>query len=311
MKLSPDSVATAVAHLLALSAVLIFTCKVNGETPATIVPAVNPHWRPEGCAACHAPTLERLERIQADQIDMACLSCHDGKRASSEPHPIGRSLAGQQVRLPDSWPLNNGLLSCVTCHDVKRACQIDARRPAENPHMLRGDGSSGADFCGQCHVTELHKQFNPHVPSDHANKDQQNNCLFCHTHDLETSAGTRTGEPHLKTTEPTLCAQCHRQHIDFFEPGHIGRSVTAEILKRIVIMDEKLSGPLYVSENSVSLPLGQSKVVCSTCHNPHALGTFPVDSVLNLGAMAFPRTAHSQVSLRLPGRELCSACHGY
>lgn len=273
-------------------------------------PAPNPHWRSDGCATCHVVEHRKMNPIPAEQVDLLCLSCHDGVKAKREPHPIGRSFAGDQVRRPESWPTPGGLLSCITCHDVLRGCDSAPLRPKSNPAMLRGKHADTASFCGECHITERHQQYNPHMMIRDAASGTTQSCMFCHQQEMHAgNSAVRSGEPMLKTDEITLCGQCHKEHVDFFSPGHIGAAVTPQIMEAMLRTDARV----LRSETSTpsALPLSKGIVTCSTCHNPHQTGVFPSDHVLALGAMEFPKQQSGQVAMRLQGRELCSACHGF
>ncbi len=54
------------------------------------------------------------------------------------------------------------------------------------------------------------------------------------------------------------------------------------------------------------LPLGAGHVTCYTCHNPHYVGLFPVDS--ELGALAHNPLDRAS-ALRADWIDLCSDCH--
>ena len=49
---------------------------------------VNPHYRADGCASCHVVAGGRAQPIEQPKVEALCLSCHDGKRASEEAHPV-------------------------------------------------------------------------------------------------------------------------------------------------------------------------------------------------------------------------------
>jgi predicted CXXCH cytochrome family protein len=252
------------------------TPRPNPNSEIVPVPATNPHWRRDGCTSCHAPESRKWKEAPAGQVNLLCLKCHDGLHASREPHPIGRSFSSDQVRRPESWPAPDGLLSCITCHDVLRACNESARRPSNNPAMLRGTGTGGVSFCNECHVSEKLLQFNPHVMLRENASDTSKSCLFCHSKEMGADPQTvRSGDPMLIQDEITLCGQCHRRHLDFFDPGHMGATATAAILSNLR------------STNAQTLPLSQGKVVCSTCHNPHQAGVFEESTSLGAGAMNF------------------------
>lgn len=273
------------------------------------IPAPNPHWRPDGCAVCHGAQEDNTKIFPGEQVDLLCLKCHDGVRASREPHPIGRSFSSDQVRRPESWPAPNGSLSCITCHDVVRGCNASARRPEENSIMLRGKGNAGSAFCNECHAIEKHQQFNPHTMLRNTAVDTAKSCVFCHKKEMPAGPqATRSGNPSLINDEITFCGQCHRRHIDFFDPGHIGATATAAILENMQSADPR-SG-LDLSTTNVVLPLSGGKVVCSTCHNPHQAGVFEESSVLGAGAIDVTAARPDVVALRAPGGQLCIRCHG-
>jgi hypothetical protein len=122
-------------------------------------------------------------------------------------------------------------------------------------------------------------------------------CNYCHEPAiLAADRSRRTGDARLHTVESNLCLGCHGQHIDYFDPGHMGAAVPAAMFSRI-------------KQQPHSLPLAEGRTVtCSTCHNPHAAGVFPAQSELAAGAMQpdAPADAHP---LRGYGVNLCGACH--
>lgn len=281
------------------------------HSPANM-PSQNPHWRDDGCGVCHSINAGTVVPISRDEVDLLCLGCHNGAQAPREPHPIGRLFSGDQVRRPDSWPVVNDRLSCLTCHDVLMHCKPAPRRPATNPVMLRGPRVEGSAWCAQCHVADLHKQHNPHIMIDPHGSPRSESCRFCHSADVSHGSAHRTGDARLNSPEPTLCAQCHRQHLDFFSPGHIGITPSAAVLEQMIQTDIRLRAVLTPDHAThAALPLSNGQVVCSTCHNPHQEGVFAKNSGLGLGALRWPREPNQIPAQRLPGRELCSACHGF
>ena len=275
-----------------------------------VLPAANPHWRPDGCTACHAVEQENMKTVPSDQVDLICLTCHDGVRARREPHPIGRSFAGEQVRRPEFWPTPGGLLSCITCHDVLQGCNPAARRPAVNSAMLRVKRADAPTVCNECHIAERHQQYKPHAMLRDTAAATTQSCMFCHKQEMPAgSKAARSGDSLLKTDEITLCGQCHKQHVDFFTPGHIGATVTPPILENMLKTDERLRLS-HGRTDPFALPLSDGKLVCSTCHNPHQAGVFLESNVLGLGAMSLDPAQSGGFALRVKGGQLCLSCHG-
>jgi hypothetical protein len=231
-----------------------------------------------------------------NKTDEVCLKCHDGRQAKAELHPIGQTFENEQVEAPEGWPLLDGRLACVTCHNVRRACDHVGRRPDGNTSFVRGWQSNNIlAFCARCHVrSESHTRHNPHRMLTPTGEVEERACLLCHR-SLPDSAGkmNRTGRPDLRTHEFSLCLNCHSRHVDYFEPGHIGASVSSE-------MQATLKGRLHLSE--------YGSILCSTCHNPHQAGLFSEHSELARGAMIHDGKVRP---LRFRGldKELCLACH--
>jgi hypothetical protein len=268
--------------------------KVEPTKPktSTEMVAVGPHWSSDTCGLCHAET-EHPEPISSARTDEICLGCHDGEQAPAERHPMGRTFAVEQVVAPAGWPLVDGRLGCLTCHDARLAC--DQRTPAIqrfNPDMLRDYEGSLVTWCAECHVqTTEHHKYNPHVMTTADGRVDRSVCLHCHEVDFsDRTETTRTGNARLRSSADLICLGCHTRHVDYFEPGHLG-----------------LIQPVRM--RSTPLPLGpQHQIACYTCHNPHAEGVFPSDSVLGRGGI---RTDAEDKGLRLRGfgKDICHACH--
>lgn len=268
--------------------------------------ASNPHWSAAGCVHCHGGDGGKVKPIPPAGIDSLCVSCHNGRRAKAERHPISRMFESPQVRLPDGWPAHDRVLGCATCHDIRSACDQALPRPTVNPMFLRGyDGGRLQDFCANCHVADAqHGLYNPHLmlTLDHTPIEQS--CFYCHTHSFDLSRRTeRSGRPMLRTGEPGLCLACHREHVDYFEPGHLGAKPSATMQATLAEFEKVRLGV------AGGLPLTtEGAIVCTTCHNPHQAGLFPADSVLSFGSMPLD-AERSGSGLRWRGAELCVACH--
>ena len=284
--------------------------------------AVNPHWSASGCRHCHQLADGKPLPIQARPVDVPCLGCHDGRRARQELHPIGRSFGSGQIVQPEGWPVPDGKLGCITCHDVRRACDGDRVRPTDNPAFLRGHkGPALLTFCSRCHVaTEAHARRNPHHMVTKSKEPMRQACQFCHDPAIfEFDRTARTGRPTLRRDEMALCPTCHNRHVDYFEPGHVGIRVPAEMKAYMAAAEwtgagqaadaEPVQEALSAGDGPTRLPLtNENRVTCSTCHNPHEDGLFPADSVLGYGAMQHGEK-RDRLRLRGLGKEVCRGCH--
>ena len=314
--------------LLIILALVVAPRGVAGPAPrpATTAPAVSeqtspakpedsPPGLPGRCGLCRQETGGTLDGIDLGAVDAICLSCHDGRRARQERHPVGRVFARKDLVLPPSWPLADGRLSCATCHDVDKLCR-GRRAPRDNPTWLRGfRRSTPLEFCGHCHIASRdHQRHNPHLMTSTAGRVNDTTCRFCHTEVAQRRDGMiRRHEPALLCSEPVLCMGCHPQHTDYFEPGHLGAKMDLKTRQQLGTPSGHVtSQPAGIQDNQLPLAEG-NRIVCSTCHNPHQVGVFPAGSLLGEGALCFDVTANvfrERDSYRGLGKELCHYCHG-
>ncbi len=304
--------------------ITVSSAEPTSTAPASSQPAgraENPHWSTDGCRHCHQIRKDRTFSIEQSRINDVCRQCHDGTQAAREVHPVGRLFAGDQVRRPDNWPAPGGALSCVTCHDIRRACDYPQPRPALNGSFLRPVSAQGPmAFCAECHIAAFQAgggRLNVHVMLDGAGQRNDDACRFCHLPSFDLDAPpTRTGKPLLRADGISLCVSCHPNHLDYFEPGHIGHEV-AEPMRTLMPALEPIlwagRPPLPQGQPDgralTRLPLeNEQRIVCATCHNPHQEGTFPEWSVLADGAIPLVREG-PQVRLRGIEKDLCYACH--
>ena len=280
--------------------------------------AINPHWDPTRCAACHREEGGQLLPIAALDTDALCLSCHDGVQAPADPHPIGRPARTETIKTPADWPTADGAIGCLTCHDIKGHCNENAVRPAINYVLLRGyDARRPLTYCTNCHNPELGARYTPHQQRDAQGRIRDDACFFCHTQRPDVpDDGRRRFNPHLRDSSSDLCLNCHSPHWDLSPKGHVERPVTPDI-RRWMLMRElsrttdadvaDLEHLAHASDRPPALlPLGNDRVTCYTCHNPHYTGLFAPDS--ELGALATnPQDRRS--ALRTDWIDLCSECH--
>lgn len=275
-----------------------------GRGAAVQVSGASPHWRSDRCDACHQPPGTR-QPIPHEQVNQGCLRCHDGRSASKERHPIHSLAATFATRAPDGWPLLDGRLTCLTCHEFGRHCNSAAQRPTENPAFVRGfDPEDALAQCLHCH-TSSQWRVNPHraAPSN----DSVAGCGFCHIGAAHVPQAGRPGENlPLRAATTRLCLNCHTMHADPAPHGHLGLTVSNEILHHLADgrarNTEQPNVNRYLMESRAPvavLPLEDARITCATCHDPH----FDAVGARHAGDETAPH------ALRLPHVELCQRCH--
>lgn len=235
-------------------------------------PVPSPHWSTDACAACHVVDGARVLPIAPHLVDDLCLSCHDGRKASRESHPVGRPAITVATRLPEGWPTVEGRVGCITCHDIRRHCHGATERPLENAAMVRGhDLHEPTRSCTECHVAETWRA-NPHSGIA-AGASETASCAFCHAPPQSPKAEP-VFDRRLRGGVTALCLNCHVMHADPAPRGHLDASIPATM---------SLHDPSR-------FPLDGDRVSCATCHDPH-------------------EAADGSHGLRAGHIELCLACH--
>ncbi|HKQ47204.1 MAG TPA: hypothetical protein VJZ71_03935 [Phycisphaerae bacterium] len=279
------------------------TPPTTAEAPSPAVSAlalasgtINPHWSASRCNECHVVEAGAVGVLRG-ATDQICLSCHDGKKALAEAHPIARLASTAHTSPPKDWPLVEGRLGCLTCHDIERHCTPAPRRPAINAAMLRvHDPEDPMRLCVQCHKASDAWRISPHKNLDAAGQVIASSCSFCHVQTPATSPdGRRTGDAMLHAEGSSLCMTCHARHWDVSPLGHVDR-IASDLTRRI----------MAARQTAQALPLADGRVTCYSCHNPHEPGLFPPDSPLGAVSTA-PTDAHA--ALRIASADLCLHCH--
>lgn len=263
---------------------------------ATASGTVNPHWNPNRCTECHHVEAGVVKSLRG-RADELCISCHDGKRARAEAHPIARLASTAQTTVPKGWPLVDDRLGCLTCHDIRRHCDSTAKRPAMNPAMLRAfEPDQPMKICTQCHQAGESWRVSPHRNLDAAGQVIASSCAFCHVRQPPLPVdGKRTGEALLHVDGSKLCLTCHSRHWDVSLRGHVDRPASEHTRQ---IMSARGVSSLF--------PLSGGQVTCYSCHNPHQAGLFRDGSTLGERSTD---AADAHAALRAPSAVLCLQCH--
>ena len=281
--------------------------------PAQTQPANNPHWSKTGCDTCHAG---KPGPIAASAVTALCLSCHDGKHASDEAHPVGRAM--QAIMTNPGWPTVDGTVQCLTCHNVKQQCDVNAERTDDNAAFLRSSTDPKTPFCANCHKEPKLTRFNPHmmVQADtHAVITER--CDVCHDKPMDPRATQRTGNASLRADQVTLCKSCHPHHKDISPMGHVQTTIPNDMLlymraREITGLLDSPSPDLLAqlekqnAKPELMVPDADGRIVCTTCHNPHEQGTFARGSVLDDRSLRLMK-GHLVTSTR--GELFCRHCH--
>ncbi|MEX2044028.1 MAG: cytochrome c3 family protein [Opitutus sp.] len=133
-----------------------------------------------GCESCHGPGSIHSQQgggagtiVNPEKNPDTCFQCHLEKRG--------------EFALPSSHPVDQ--IGCSACHDSHRGDSV------------AGGGTdlmSASESCVQCHEA----QRGPYVFEHEALRD---NCTICH------SPHGSTNQKMLKSSNATLCLQCHQQ----------------------------------------------------------------------------------------------------
>ncbi|MCB1123522.1 MAG: hypothetical protein KJT03_18360 [Verrucomicrobiae bacterium] len=165
------------------------------------------------CSDCHERIVERFEWASHSKLvssgdettHLGCEACHGPGSAHSESGGIVRTILNpsdtpetcfqchQDVRgsfnLPHSHSALNGNVTCSSCHD-----------PHEGP-ATRGGGMNlmtSTQACVECHRAQANHFVFRHEAT-------QDGCTVCH------SPHGSVNDKMLKSSNPTLCLQCHFQ----------------------------------------------------------------------------------------------------
>jgi hypothetical protein len=311
----------------------------GGQTPLNARQrAKNPHEDMSTCSACHTSEMGgRGTLIFGSDISQLCQSCHDGRQATREVHPVnlapGAAMAGQ---IPSDFPLEQGKLTCSTCHNTKWSCAKEQPAPYQsgpgdssrrtgpaavpNRNFLRGVPTPHAlAFCFNCHMQASYKPFNVHGQLD-AGRKKTDTCLWCHLSVPEVDSNVKEAAAYgLRGKAVDLCGNCHS--VPAGHPTgnpHMYSTPTAEMMSYM---------SAYEIQNQMRLPLREllkyvkaakrparfipldedRRVTCYSCHNPHEKGLLPNWNPRSIGAE--PKQAENHRLRTHQGDIACRACH--
>lgn len=267
----------------------------------------DPHWRADGCPACHAGTPARgAVRLRDADIDRLCNSCHDSVSPHSYIHPTGMPLpAAMARRLPKSFQESikrgGGKMTCIACHDLPAQClPARARERGLNPRFFReGPYRDRTALCYRCHDPLAYERLNPHDQIDARGQRREARCRVCHEPAPPAADASAKADFNVRGDLTALCTGCHPW---VPHPGGAFSFTREEGPNHLVVPSAGVARRMtqQARAQDIVLPLDPNtgRVYCGTCHNTHARGVLQ-------GAAA--RGAESKDRLRSP--QLCGACH--
>lgn len=294
----------------------------GGEELLNLEYAVNPHGDVSMCSACHTSNIDgRGNLVFGTDIPQLCQSCHDGRHASREVHPVNivPSVA-IAMKVPSDFPLDNGKLTCSTCHDITWRCSTNQSSDMSGISFLRGAPTSGpVDFCFNCHTQQSYRPFNVHDQLE-SGRQKTDTCLWCHINVPDDVSDIKKATSYgLRDRAIELCRNCHSVPIGHpTGDQHMGSKPSADMMSYMSAYEirHKMNLPLkqlleYVQaakRDPRSVPLDENgSVTCYSCHNPHEKGLLPNWNPRSVGAE--PKKAKNHRLRIHEGDISCRGCH--
>ncbi|MEW6647360.1 MAG: cytochrome c3 family protein [Pseudomonadota bacterium] len=285
----------------------------SGELQPDEVP--NPHWRRDGCAACHVGDPAAVQLRQTD-ANMLCNSCHETASVSAYIHAVGMTPPPEFVeRMPDDFyqavVRNGNVVSCLTCHDLPMQCKEErSREQGLNPFFFRGGPYvARTELCFRCHDRQQYERFNPHDQISDEGVLDGARCFVCHSAmpDRKTARGVTDVQFNVVEQLSQLCTGCHpwRMHPGGgwarYAPGSLGKGGPNHMVVPSAQVLERIAGIELEGKEMLPLDPISGKVTCATCHNPHERGV-QFQARADVGADGIRR-------LRRGVQEICVTCH--
>lgn len=303
------------------AALLLGLIWVTAANAGKAEPAPNPHGDPTLCYHCHTSARGgRTALLFSGDTLQLCRSCHDGRLATGEAHPVGIApSAAMTAGMPPGFPLENGKLDCLSCHDVTWHCKSGRPPALPNRSFLRGAAvSHPMEFCFQCHKRENYRPFNAHDQLD-AGKVKTEACAWCHVRVPDVGSRLEEGASYaLRSESFGVCNNCHLVSKDhptgdphmyaIPSPEMMWHMSAYEIQPQMRLPYKQLVEYVRAAKRAPqSIPLDEKgRITCYSCHNPHEKGLLPDWNLRSVGAQ--PEQAVNS-RLRAHGSIACRACH--
>jgi hypothetical protein len=271
----------------------------------------NPHWRADGCVACHTRTPDKHGLyLRNRDVDVVCNNCHATVSFHSYIHPTGirpgqKMLKQMSPGFRSAVRRANGKLSCITCHDLPKQCLGKKLQQQLNPRFFRGGAyDTRSAICYQCHDAKAYVRLNPHDQIDKQGHLREARCGVCHRTLTGLATATRLEQVDFNLTGDlaAMCTGCHP-----YKPhpggGFSFSRKSKEASNHLVIPPPEIAKRLQHQQqaNKLVMPLDPQtgKIYCATCHNPHQKGV-----IRNVAAA---QGAGSDNRLRTV--DICEQCH--
>ena len=297
------------------------------------------------CGACHTPHNAATQKLWARPLKKGnpaselCLSCHGKDRpykikgVGEFSHPIDTELTPKES-LPDKLPLfaedgsktDVGKIQCFTCHDIHQWDPVSLKNKGGKD--VEGDASNSflrmtnisSELCLECHTSKSQLMRSDHNLAVTA-PDEKNiqgfkpavsgPCGVCHVpHNARAKrlwAKELSGNQDFVTQ---LCTACHNKDGaaknkligDYYHPVNI----TLDRFSVFQVYDIASILPLYNSGGDI---VGNGKLVCTTCHDPHIWD--PNNSIVDYENKNVEGDARNSFLRKTssPSSDLCKTCH--
>ncbi len=268
----------------------------------------NPHWRKDGCLACHVSEPDGAASPLKASSDGSCYFCHSAEDHVAI-HPVNLAPGKKMLaRMPKTFKKNlarDGKINCITCHDaLLPGVRKKTVSSQYNRSFLRGGiYRSRTGICYRCHDKGSYKKLNPHDQINAKGVLNEDRCLICHRDVPKQKADGSSTKVTLQTDSnwSEICLNCHK-----WQP-HPGGNMTifsaGKPPNHLVVPPDKIRNRMVTmsKKNNLDLPLepGTGEVYCATCHNPHERG---VIKKVSLAKGADEKS-------RLRSKKICLNCH--